>query len=147
MTGGRGPGYGPGGPIGIPLSGTGIASDGSVWALYAVGQARELCFEIDIGARGELMSTCPDGSPATPQEDPVRPLVFADPRTPTFVYGRMPADVGEAEVVVNGGRTLHRQRLPPTPVGRCYVLEAPDDRSPVAVIGYRADGTTVRYGI
>ena len=142
----RSPGSAPGGPIGFPVTGSRFASDGSVFALFAVGPSRELCFEIDPGARGQvLLSTCPEGDPGPPSEDPYRPLFVSDARIPSFVFGRMPADVGEVSVVLSDGKTLSPQRVTNTPIGPFYAVELPDARRPVAATGHQKGGGTVRY--
>ena len=143
-----GPGIAPdGSPIGVPLT-SGFAGDRFRWALYAEGPSRTLCLAVQstVDTEGDRAATvCEQPTSAGAAPDPNRPLVLTDPRVPSFVFGRLPADVAEVSVVLGDGNTLARQAPAQTPIGQVYVVEVPDRKNLRAVGGYRKDGTSVRF--
>lgn len=143
-----GPGVGPdGGLIGIPLS-SGFAGDRFRWALYAEGPSRNLCLAVQSTAESEpdpAATTCSPAPSDGSAKDANRPVVLTDGRVPSFVFGRIPADVAELTVVLSDGTALARQAPVQTPIGQFYAVELPDRSIPRAVIGHRKDGTSVRY--
>ena len=125
-----------------PLSGTavpvatGTADDGRAWELFLGGPSNDLClgFEGTGVCAGE-----PFGAPAH------RPVHFAELRAPAFVFGRVEADVTGVSVILGTGTTLAPQPVIEAEGGPYYVVELPDDTPPVAVVGHRPDGSTVRH--
>lgn len=83
------------------------------------------------------------------REERYRPLRLEDNRMPLHVFGRVPPGIAEVEVELGGGTATGRG--PVLQGGQAgggdgfYVVEL--DREPVAVVGLRADGSTLRYEI
>lgn len=142
-----------GGPPRFPTGqvvATGTTSNGVPWTLHIGGPSNELCLSLEFDDRitGGTCAGRPFGQPIVPDER-YRPLRMKDVRVPLYVFGRLPGDIVEIEVELGAGAATGRR-----PVLRggqvadddgFYAVEL--DRDPVAVIGIRADGTTVRYEV
>lgn len=135
-------------PSDTPIA-TGNTSDGRAWSLFIGGPSADLCLGVEVGGGGSRVQTdtCAGGPGAAPASDPYRPLLSADSRTPPFVFGRVPADVVAIEVIRSAEPALGP--VPSTRVSDAafYAVELPDRDQPVAVIGHRKDGTSVRYAL
>ena len=119
----------------VPLA-TGTAKDARAWQLFFNGPSNDLClgFEGTGVCAGE-----PFGASAH------RPVHFAELRAPAFVFGRVEAGVTGVSVVLGTGTTLGPEPVIEAEGGPFYVVELPDHTPPVAVVGHRPDGSTVRY--
>ncbi len=126
---------------------TGTTRDGRAWSLFIGGPSNDLCFGVELAPGSATRPGSCAGNPGgLPPTDPYRPLLHHESRTPPFVFGRMRSGTMAVEVVSSvrvGGRV---------PViegsgGPFYAVELSDRTKPVAVIGYRADGTSERYAL
>jgi hypothetical protein len=123
------------GPVEAPLA-EGTANDGGAWQLFLNGPSNDLC----LGAEGTgVCAGVPFGAP------PYRPVHFTGLRAPAFVFGRVEAGVTRVSVVLGGGETLAPQPVIAANGGPYYVVQLPDGSSPAAVVGHRADGSSVRH--
>jgi hypothetical protein len=66
-------------------------------------------------------------------------------QTQSFVFGRISPDIVAVEVRRQSGEIVGPVPVIAGPRGPFYVVELPTDDIPVEVIGYRADGTFIRY--
>ncbi len=129
---------------------TGTASDGRPWTLALGGPHKEVCFSMALDERvsGGGCAGRVDGLPVSLDERYV-PLTFDDSRMRSFIWGRVPPGIRDVEVEGSRGRSYGRQ--PVVVVGNqddgFYAHELGRDSSPVAVVGVRPDGTTVRYEV
>lgn len=120
---------------GVPLA-AGTATDGRGWRLFLGGPSDDLCLGVDgTGACAGV----PFGAPAD------RPVHFDELDRPAFAFGRTEAGVTRVSVVLDDGTTLGPEPVVEATGGPYYVVELPDDAPPVAVVGHRADGSSVRY--
>lgn len=148
-------------PPGLPPLPTGDAplaegrsSDGRRWWLTVGGPSADLCLSAEVspterdrsGAATAVLrpTTCAGGPLAGPDPDRYRPRRHGDVRVPNLVFGRLPDDVAVVTVELGEGAATT-----PTPVlqregGPYYVVELPPAARPVAAVGHRTDGTTVR---
>ena len=138
----------PGGPSDTSIA-TGNTSDGRAWSLFIGGPSADLCLGVEVGEAGSRArtDTCAGGPGAAPAPDPYRPRLSVDSRTPPFVFGRVPADVVAVEII-----RAPEPALGPVPSirvsgGAFYAVELPDREKPLAVVGHRTDGTSVRYAL
>ncbi len=119
----------------VPFA-TGKAKDGRAWELFLAGPSNDLC----LGVEGTgVCAGAPFGAPAH------RPVHFADLRSPAFAFGRMEAGVTRVSVVLGTGATLGPEPVIEATGGPYYLVELPDHSPPVAVVGHRPDGSTVRH--
>lgn len=151
------PGKPPGMPPALPALGRGDlfvtplaegkATDGRAWAMYIGGPSNDLCLGIELREPDLASGTgmCAGSPYGAPPSDPTRPMVLNDTRSPAFVFGRMPADVTEVTVVLADATLLGRRSVVQASGGPFYVVELPTPKDPTAVIGHRADGSSVRY--
>lgn len=134
-------------PFETPIT-SGRTSDGRTWSLFIGGPSNDLCLGVDLGdGSGAQTSTCAGSPFGAPALDPYQPHFHNDLRVIPTVFGRVAPDIVGVEVVRATG-----QPVGPVPVihargGPFYVVELPGSARPVAVIGHRADGTTVRYSV
>ncbi len=131
-----------------PVIAEGTLPSGEAWLLGVGGPDDGLCLEVATAARA-MPTTCsstPLGS-ALPGEDAYRPLLYGDIRVPPVVFGRMPAGITEVEVALANGARTERSAVSPGEFGPFYTVAVPADTAPVAVIGLRGDGTSVRYEV
>lgn len=121
---------------------------GEAWLLGAGGPADGLCLAVAVGEGGTptACSSTPLG-PALPGDDAYRPLLYGDIRVPPVVFGRMPGGITEVEVALANGVKTERSAVFPGEFGPYYTVAVPADTVPVAVIGLRGDGTSVRYEV
>jgi hypothetical protein len=68
-----------------------------------------------------------------------------DARVPGFVFGRMPPGVERVELALFRGEQLGQRDVIAGPGGPFYVIELAARTMPDQVIGYRSDGSSVRY--
>lgn len=123
---------------------SGTASGGRAWALYVSTRDNALCLAVDLGRPDVGGGVC-EGGPFGAPTDPYRPLFHQDTRTRHFVAGRVPAGVTEVTVMLTNATQMDRRPVIPAQGGPYYVVEIPSGSPPAAVIGHRADGTSVRY--
>lgn len=123
---------------------SGTASDGRAWALYLSSATNALCLAVDLRIPGMGGGAC-EGGPFGAPASPYRPLFYNDTRAPSFVAGRVPADVTQVTVVLANATQLDRRPVFQAEGGPYYAVELPPQASPAAVIGHRVDGTSVRY--
>lgn len=131
------------------LIATGNTSDGRAWSLFLGGPSADLCLGVDVGQGGSRVrtDTCAGGPGGAPAPDPYRPLLSADSRTPPFVFGRVPVDVVAIEILRAAEPALGPVPSTRVSAGAFYAVELPDREQPVAVVGHRKDGTSVRYAL
>jgi len=138
-------------PSGTPLEApitSGRTSDGRTWSLFVGGPSNDLCLGVDVGdGSGVRTDTCAGAPFGAPAPDPYQPHFHDDSRIIPTVFGRVPPDVVSVEVLRAAG-----QPVGPVPViqaagGPFYIVELSGSARPVAVIGHRPHGTTVRYNI
>ncbi|HEX2047202.1 MAG TPA: hypothetical protein VHF27_05525 [Acidimicrobiales bacterium] len=114
----------------------GTANDGRAWELFLAGPSGDLCVGVDGTG---VCAGEPFGSP------PYRPAQFDDGRAPALVFGRLEAGVAQVSVVLGTGETAGPEPVIGADGGPYYVVELPDRTPPVAVVGHRPDGSTVRH--
>ncbi len=131
-----------------PVLGTGTAKDGRRWTLSIGGPSNELCFHfnLDEGSSGGTCAGKPGGDPLRANER-YRPLLFEDRRFPAFVFGLVPAGVAEVEPELVTGTINTRTRVLTGASDGSYAIELDRPEIITAVIGYRTDGTTLRYAL
>lgn len=131
-----------------PVLGTGTAKDGRRWTLSIGGPSNELCFHFNLGEGGSG-GTCASklGDGPVPADERYRPLLFEDRRLPAFVFGLVPAGVAEVEPESVTGTTNTRTRVLTGASDGSYAIELDRPEMITAVIGYRTDGTTLRYAV
>jgi len=127
----------------------GTASNGAAWTLAVGRPSAGLCLTVAVVATDERRSGCGDlstvvGVPGGKAYEPVR---LGDPQVPPFVFGRMPPDVTEVEVIVAAGGSLGRVPALPATGGPFYAVEVTGGSEAISVFGYRGDGTSVRYDL
>lgn len=123
----------------------GNAADGRAWVLNVGGPSAGLCFTTDVPRATACQGHRP--SEAIPAGERYRPVVFDDLRGPPFVFGRMPADVAAVEVILEGGEVGARQPVLPSDDGPVYAVELDAGTTPAAVLGIRADGSSMRFDV
>lgn len=133
-------------PSAGPVLGTGAAKNGERWTLSIGGPSNELCLHFSLG-EGSSGGTCAgkSGGAPVPADERYRPLLFQDLRLPAFVFGLVPAGVAEVEAELVTGPTKTRTRVLTGASDGSYAIEVDRPEMIKAVIGYRTDGTTLRY--
>lgn len=119
---------------------------GEKWELFLGGPSLGLCLGVTV--LGEPLNrpmVCAGAPSGAPSPDPYRPLINQDLRVTPLVAGQVETGVVSVRVVHAGGRTVAPVPVTESTEGRFYVIEVPDRIKPVAVVGTRADGSTVRY--
>lgn len=126
----------------------GILEGGQRWILHIGGPSDGLCLGVELG-EGVTSDACSSRpiDDAPPGDDAYRPVVHRDTQVPLLVFGRMPVGVGEVEAVLEDGRRVGRSPVLPGEYGPFYMVEAPAHTTPVAVVGTKRDGTSVRYEV
>jgi len=141
-------GLAPRSPSDTPIA-TGNTSDGRPWSLFIGGPSADLCLGVELGEGGSRVrtDTCAGAAGGAPAPDPYRPRLSVDSRTPLFVFGRVPADVVEVEIIRAPEPALGPAPSTRVSDGAFYAVELPNREKPVAVVGHRTDGTSVRYAL
>jgi hypothetical protein len=132
-------------PGGTPIS-SGRTSDGRTWSLSIGGPSNDVCLFVDLGSRTGTGS-CAGAPFGAPAPDPYQPLVENDSRIIPMVFGRVAPDVVSVEVVLATGQPVGSVPVIEGNGGPFYAVEVPRPNRPVAVVGHRSDGTTVRYNV
>lgn len=145
----------PDSPIEVTPLAEGKSDDGRSWWLYIGGPSADLCLSAETAIPEAALpgappttvlrpGTCGAGATFGPA-DTFRPHENGDIRVPDLVFGRMPEGVVSVAIELGGSVAA----TDPAPVvqaegGPYYVIEIPADAEPLAAVGQRADGTTIR---
>lgn len=127
--------------------GQGTAGNGAAWTLALGEPSAGLCLTVEPDAGGEGRSVCAahPADDSVPSEENFVPVRHAEAGLPPFVFGRAPLGVTEVEVILADGSSLGRAPVVAERGGVFYVVEVTGGSQPIAVFGYRADGTSVRF--
>lgn len=133
-------------PSSDPVLGTGTAKNGRRWTLSIGGPSNAICLSFDLGggARGGSCAGKLGVGSALLAEERYRPLVY-EGGVPAFVFGLVPAGVEEVEPELVTGTANTRTRVLTGASDGSYAIELDQPEMITAVIGYRTDGTTLRY--
>lgn len=128
---------------------SGRTTDGRSWTLSVGGPSEDLCLFVEVLDGSNAHPTvCATRAPGSPDAaDPFVPRVNNDGRSTPMVFGRMPADVGQVEVVLADGRAIDRRDVIPSAAGTFFVVELPPGTTASVVVGYRQDGSSSRYSV
>jgi hypothetical protein len=127
---------------------SGQMSDGKTWSLFIGGPANDLCLGIAVDPviRSDVCGGGPGPNPTT-DPDPYRPHLHSDSRVVPTVFGRIAADVVMVAVVGANGRSTGPVPVITATGGPYYRVEVPGVPRPLIIIGYRADGSSIRYSL
>jgi hypothetical protein len=136
----------------VPAQGViaqGTVAAGGTWTLSLDDPEPGLCLAVMGGGEAEWTRACA-GVPvagAVVPPDAYRPVVHDDPGGARFVFGSMPPGVVEVEPILADGGSSGRVPVAPGRGGPFYAVEVGGGSEPIAVFGYRRDGTSVRFDL
>jgi hypothetical protein len=129
--------------------GQGTAATGETWTLSLDDPEPGLCLTVLGGGEAEMSRACaavPVAGSLLPQ-DVYRPVRHDHPGGARFVFGSMPPGVAEVEPILADGGSAGRSPVAPGRGGPFYAVEVGGGSEPIAVFGYRRDGTSVRFDL
>jgi hypothetical protein len=129
--------------------GQGAATGGATWSLSLDDPEPGLCLTVEGGGEAEWTRACtgvPVAGALAPPEV-YRPVRHDDPGGARFVFGSMPPGVVEVEPILADGGSSGRVPVAPGRGGPFYTVEVGGGSEPIAVFGYRRDGTSVRFDL
>jgi hypothetical protein len=129
--------------------GQGTIVAGGTWSLSLDDPEPGLCLTVMGGGEAETSRACagvPVAGSLLPQAL-YRPVTHDDPGGARFVFGSMPPGVAEVAPILADGGSSGRVPVAPGRGGPFYAVEVAGGSEPIAVFGYRRDGTSVRFDL